>query len=102
MKDQPPGWRGGVDVLGKDRNPAAALDRVHDVEKIAQGTGEAVVLGDGDHVTLAQLIEQAVQLGPAAGRAVILSAKILSAPAAFKASSWPSGSGPLCLRGRIR
>lgn len=36
---------------------------------MSQGTGEVVVLGDSDDVTLAQLIEQAVQLGPATRRA---------------------------------
>ncbi len=70
MEHKPPGWRGGVDVLGQRPEACALrLDRVHDVEKVAKGTGEAVVLGDGDHVALAQLIEQAVQLRPAAGRA---------------------------------
>jgi uncharacterized protein (DUF1778 family) len=70
MKHQPTGGRSGVDVLGqRPETRALCLDRIHDVEKVAQGTGEAVVLGDGDHVALAQLIEQAVQLGPAAGRA---------------------------------
>lgn len=70
MEHQPTGGRGGVDVLGqRPEARAPRLDRVHDVEKVAQGTGEAVILGDGDHVALAQLIKQAVQLGPAAGRA---------------------------------
>jgi hypothetical protein len=70
MEHQPTGGRGGVDVLGqRPEARALRLDRVHDIEKVAQGTGEAVILGDGDHVALAQLIEQAVQLGPAAGRA---------------------------------
>lgn len=66
MKDQPTGWRGGVDVLGQGpETRALRLDRVHDVEKVAQGASEAIILGDGDHVALAQLIEKAVQLGPA-------------------------------------
>ena len=70
MEHQPTGGRGGVDVL-RQRTEARAmrLDGIHDVEKVAQGPGEAVVLGYGDHVALTQLIEQAVQLGPAAGRA---------------------------------
>ena len=45
------------------------LDGVNDVEKVTQRSGEAVILGDGDHVALAQLIEQTVQLGPATRRA---------------------------------
>ena len=70
MKHQPTCWRGGVDVFGQRPKPRSlGLDRVHDIEKVTQGTGEAVVLGDGNHVALAQLIEQAVQFGPAAGRA---------------------------------
>lgn len=67
MEHKPTGGCGGVDILGKrPKARAMRLDRVHDVEKVTQGTGEAVVLGDGDNVALAQLIEQAVQLGPAA------------------------------------
>ena len=70
MKHQPPRRRGGVDVLGqRPEARALRLDGVHDIEKVAQGSGQAVVLGDGDHVALAQLIEQAVQFGPAARRA---------------------------------
>ena len=70
MEHQPPGGRGGVDVFGqRPEARAMRLDRVNDVEKVAQGTGKAVVLGNGDHVALAQLIEQAVQLGPAPRRA---------------------------------
>ena len=70
MEHQPTCGRGGVDVLGqRPEARALRLDRVHNVKKITQGTGKAVVLGNSDHVALAQLIEQAVQLGPAAGRA---------------------------------
>ena len=70
MKHQPTGGRGGVDILGqRPEARAMPLDRVHDVEKVTQGTGKAIILRDGDHVALAQLIEQTVQLGPAAGRA---------------------------------
>lgn len=46
MKHQPTGGRGGVDVLGQGpKTCALRLDRVHDVEKVTQGTGEAVILG---------------------------------------------------------
>ena len=70
MEYQPTSGRGGVNVFGqRPEARALRLDRVHDIEKIAQRTGEAVILGDGDHVSLAQLIKQAVQLRPAAGRA---------------------------------
>ena len=67
MEHQPTGGRRGVDVLSQRPEACALrLDRVHDVEKVTQRAGEAVILGDSDHVALAQLIEQAVQLGPAA------------------------------------
>ena len=70
MEHKPTGGRGGVYILGqRPKARAMRLDRIYDVEKVAQGTGEAVVLGNGDHVALTQLIEQAVQLGPDAGRA---------------------------------
>ncbi len=70
MEHQTPGGRCGVDVLGQRPEPRAVpLDGVHDIEQIARGTGEAVVFGDGDHVAPAKLIEQAVQLRPAACRA---------------------------------
>ena len=70
MEHQPPGWCGCVNILGqRPETRALCLDRVHDVEKVTQGPRETVILGDGNHVALAQLIEQAVQLGPAADRA---------------------------------
>ena len=70
MEHQTTSGRSGVDVLGqRPEARALRLDGVHYVEKVAQGTGEAVVLGDGDHVALAQLIKQEVQLGPVACRA---------------------------------
>lgn len=70
MEHQPPGRRSGVNVLGqRPEASAVGLDCVHDIEKITLGTGKAVVLGDGNHIALAQLIEQAVQFGPAARRA---------------------------------
>ena len=70
MKHQTPSRCGGVDVFGKrPKARALRLDGVHDVQKVTQGTGETVVLSNDDHVALAQMIKQAVQLGPAAGRA---------------------------------
>ena len=61
MEHQPPGGRSGVDVLGqRPEARTTRLDGVHDVEKVAKGACEAVVLGDGDHVTLAKLIQQTV------------------------------------------
>ena len=67
MEHQPTGWRCGVNVLGqRPETRALHLDRVQNVEKITQGPRKAVILGDSDHVALAQMIEQAVQLGPAA------------------------------------
>ena len=57
MEHQTTSGRSGVDVLGqRPEARALRLDGVHYVEKVAQGTGEAVVLGDGDHVALAQLM----------------------------------------------
>lgn len=81
MKHQPAGRRGGVDVLGqRPETRALRLDRIHDVEKVTQGAGEAVVLGNGDHVALAQLIEQAIQLWPAArGAGDLVSKNLLCA-----------------------
>jgi hypothetical protein len=65
MEHQPTGRRGGVDVLSQRLEARALrLDGVYNVEKVTQRTGQAIILGDGDHVALAQLIEQAVQLGP--------------------------------------
>ena len=67
MEHQSTGGRSGVDVLGQRlETRVLRLDRIHDVEKITKRTGEAVVVGDGDHVALAQLIGQVIQLGPAA------------------------------------
>jgi hypothetical protein len=78
MEHQPTGGCGGVNVLGqRPKTSALRLDRVHDIEKVTQGPRKAVILGDDDHVALAQLIEQAVQLGPAAGRAGDLVSKYL-------------------------
>ena len=78
MEHQPTGGCGGVDVLGqRPKTRALRLDCVHDIEKVTQGPRKAVILGDGDHVALAQLIEQAVQLGPTAGRAGDLVSKDL-------------------------
>jgi hypothetical protein len=78
MKHQPTGGRGGVDVFGqRPEARAMGLDRVNYVEKVAQRPRKAVILGDSDHIALTQLIEQAVQLGPAAGRAGDLVSKYL-------------------------
>lgn len=78
MEHQPTGGCGGVDVLGqRPKTRALRLDRVHDIEKVTQGPRKAVILGDGDHVALAQLIEQTVQFGPTAGRAGDLVSKDL-------------------------
>ena len=65
MKDQLSGWRRRVDILGQGSKPRAALfDGLHDIEKIAQGTGEAIILCHHDHVTVTELIEHALQLWP--------------------------------------
>ena len=70
MEHQSPGRRSGVYVLGeRPKTHTLRLNGVHDIQKVTQGTGEAVVLGDGNHVALTQQIEQAVQFGPAACRA---------------------------------
>jgi len=63
MEGQATGGRRGVDVLGQRPKPASALlDRFHDIEKVPQRAGEAVVLGDNDHVAGPQMIEEAVKL----------------------------------------
>lgn len=63
MEGQATGGRRRVDVLGQRPEPASALlDRLHDVEQVPQRAGEAVVLGDDDHVSGPQMIEQAVKL----------------------------------------
>lgn len=73
MEDQPARRRGGVDVLGERAEASAArLDRLHDVEKVAQRAGEAVVLGDDDHVSGAELVEELIELRPRPGRAADL------------------------------
>lgn len=64
VEGQPSGRGGGVDILGQRPEAAAAfLDRLHDVEKVAQRPGKAVVSGDHDDVPNAELIEEPVKLG---------------------------------------
>src|SRR4029077_20500307 len=57
-------WRRGVDRLG-DRAEAGAggADSLHDVEYVFQRPRQAVELPDNDNITLAQLVEHAMQLG---------------------------------------
>ena len=70
MEDQATGGRGGVDVFGQRPKPAAALfDDFHNIEKITQRPGKAVVLGDDDHISRAELIEELAELGAFPGRA---------------------------------
>ena len=55
----------GVDRLG-DRAEAGAgiADSLHDVEHVFQRAGQAVEFLDNDNITVAQLVEHAVQFGP--------------------------------------
>ena len=67
------------------------LDRVHDVEKVTQGTGEAVILGDGDHVALAQLVEQAVKaLATDAGPIIAAARSLVESRFSFRDHSLPA------------
>lgn len=67
VEDEPPGRGRGVDILSErpEARPACA-DRLDDLQQVAQGPGETVVLRHHDHVTGAKLIEQPPQLGPVA------------------------------------
>jgi hypothetical protein len=65
MEDESSGRRGGVDVFRERPETAAALlDGLDDVEKIAQGPRQAVVLGDDNHIPRAHLVEEPIKLGP--------------------------------------
>jgi len=88
--------RGGVDILSQRPKPAAALfDGIHDVEKVSQRPCTAVVLDDDDHIALAKLTEELIEMGALPGRAADIIRKMRSAPAAVRASvcasrSWSS------------
>jgi hypothetical protein len=54
---------------GRERKPAPhSLDRPDDLQQIAQGTGEPVVVGDDDDISLTQMLKQFVEFGPFAHR----------------------------------
>lgn len=54
MKDQATGGRCRVNVFA-DRAKSAALflDGFHDPQEVAQGSRQAIILGDNDHIALA-------------------------------------------------
>ena len=65
MEDETTGRGRCVDVFGQGAEACAAfLDHFDDVEKIAQGSGQAVILGDDDHIPIAELVEKAIELRP--------------------------------------
>ena len=51
MEDEPSGWRCRVDIFGQGTEaPAALFDRFHQVEQVAQGPSEPVILGDDHYI----------------------------------------------------
>lgn len=76
MENQTACWRRRVDILGQRPESAATLlNGLHDVEKVTKGSRQAVVLGDNDHIALAKLIEELVELGTLSNRAADLVGK---------------------------
>ena len=64
MEDQTADRGRRVDVLGKwPETRPLGLNRVNNVEEIAQGASEPIVLRDGDDIAGTQLIEHPVELG---------------------------------------
>src|SRR5271166_835417 len=64
MEDQPPGRRGGVDVLLQDDQAGAALAQlVSEREQVLQGPHRAGQPGDDEHVAPAQVGQGPVELG---------------------------------------
>ena len=85
MENQPSGRRRRVDVLGQGPEACTALaDRRHDFQKVFQRPGEAVVFGDGHNVTVAELIQHPVQLGPLALRPADLVGEQLASSGRFQ------------------
>jgi hypothetical protein len=48
----------------RSRSNCAIDDHFDDVEKVAQGSGQAVILGDDDDIAIADLVEKAIELRP--------------------------------------
>lgn len=69
MKDEPASRRCRVDVFGQGTETRAMLfDSFYNIEQIAQGSSQAVILGDDDHITRAEVIKQLGKLWPVARR----------------------------------
>ena len=73
MKDQATGRCCRIDVFRQGPEARAArLDDLNNVEQVAQGARQAVVLCDDDDIPVAELVEQTIKLRPLAQRAADL------------------------------
>lgn len=79
MEYQASGGCRRVDVLGHGTEPGTTFaDSLHDLQKVFEGPGQAVVLGDSHNVAVAELVQHPVQLGPRALRSANLVRKYLT------------------------
>lgn len=73
MEDQTTRRRCRVDVFRQGPEArTASLDDLDNVQQVAQGARQAVVLCDDDDIPLAELVEQTIKLRPLAQRATDL------------------------------
>lgn len=65
LHHHPPGGSGGVNGLGKAlEGGPCPFDLIEDEQQVFERPGEPVELPDDQHVPLAQVVKQALQLGP--------------------------------------
>jgi hypothetical protein len=70
MEDESTGRRRRVDILGEGSEARAlAPDRLHDRQEILKRSAEAIVFRHHDHIALAQLVEEPLELRSMQARA---------------------------------
>lgn len=69
VEDQATGRGCRVDIFSEGPEARAArFNDFNNVEKVAQGPRQAIILGDNDDITITQLIKKAIELGAFAQR----------------------------------